>query len=409
MSQGNGDKSLCLFPREVTPNQHALAERFVLLDNFHVCAEVSADGWDWSVSGMISEYTARNAPYNYSGRGRGYDFEGQNNGVPVDLKGIPDVARAPSGYFWDLCAKHRVSYRNYGVYVSFASAATRDKLGGKWAAEDNTPNKKALVGHTSLDFRIYDMAFADSEAWVKYNCPSPNQKKAYGKFNDPSRFTTWKREFDDYVKKKNLPRFMMLRLPRDHTSGTTPGAPTPPAMVADNDYAVGQVVEAVSKSPYWKKTAIFVLEDDAQNGYDHVDAHRSIAFVISPYIKKGTIDSTFYNTDSVLRTMGLLLGLPPLCQYDAVATPMSFFGKTADNDAPFEAILPSREIVAAVNKQTAYRAKDSARLINPLKEESMPDEELNDILWRSIRGVHSTPPPVRYGLRLHPEAEDEDD
>jgi phospholipase C len=178
-------------------------------------------------------------------------------------------------------------------------------------------------------------------------------------------------------------------------------------MVADNDYAVGQVVEEVSKSPYWKKTAIFILEDDAQNGYDHVDAHRSIAFVISPYIKKGTVDSTFYNTDSVLRTMGLILGLPPLCQYDAVATTMNIFGSTPDNDAPYEAILPAREIVAAVNKATAYRAKDSVRLLDPLKEESMPDEELNDILWRSIKGRNSTPPPVRYGLQLSPEEEEE--
>lgn len=407
LPQGNGDPSLCLFPRAVTPNQHALAERFVLLDNFYVCAEVSADGWDWSVSGMISEYTARNAPYNYSGRGRNYDFEGQNNGVPVDLKGIPDVARAPSGYIWDACARKGVSYRNYGAYLNFSNAEMRDKLGGKWVGEENYPNKKALVGHTCLDFRIYDMRYADSELWVKYNAPAPNQLKSYGRFNDPARITTWRREFEEFVRKKNLPRFMLVRLGRDHTSGTTPGAFTPQAMVADNDYAVGQLVETVSKSPYWKKTAIFILEDDAQNGYDHVDAHRSIAFVISPYIRKGTVDSTFYNTDSMLRTMGLILGLPPLCQYDAVATPMNVFGPTPDNDAPYEAILPAREIATAINKATAYRAQDSARLLNPLKEESLPDEELNDILWRSIKGRHSTPPPVRYGLRLHPEREDD--
>jgi YVTN family beta-propeller protein len=409
LPQGNGDPKLCLFPREVTPNQHALAERFVLLDNFHVCAEVSADGWDWSVSGMISEYTARNAPYNYSGRGRSFDFEGQNNGVPVDLLGIPDVARAPSGYIWDLCAKHKVSYRNYGCYGNFVSAEVRTKEGGKWTGEDNAPNKKALVGHSDTDFRIYDLTYADSDLWLKYNCPSPNQKKSYGKFNAPSRFSEWKREFDEFVKNKNLPRFSIIRFGRDHTSGTRAGAPTPQAMVAENDYAVGQLVEAVSKSPYWQKTAIFILEDDAQNGYDHIDAHRSIAFVISPYIKKGTIDSTFYNTDSVLRTMELLLGLPPMCQYDAVANPMRLFGTNLVNEAPYTAILPAREIAAAVNQATAYRANDSARLINPLKEESMPDEELNDILWRSIRGVHSTPPPVRYSLRMNPEREEDEE
>jgi len=405
LPQGNGDPSLCLFPREVTPNQHALAERFVLLDNFYVCAEVSADGWQWSVSGMISEYTARNMPYNYSGRGRAYDQEGQNNGVPVDLLGIPDVATPPSGYIWDLCAKHGVSYRNYGFYESYADPG-EISLDHRPEVVDNAPNKKALVGHTDLNFRLYDMAYADSDAWVVHNAPAPKQMRSYGQFNAPSRFAAWKREFDAYVKNGNLPRFTMIRFPRNHTSGTAPGFHSPRAMVADNDYAVGQLVEAVSRSPYWKKTAIFILEDDAQAGYDHVDAHRSIAFVISPYVKKGTIDSRFYNTDSMLRTMELLLGLPPMCQYDAIASPMAVFGDTPDNAEPYTAILPASQIVAEVNQATAYRAQDSARLLNPLKEESMPDEELNDILWHAIKGRKTPKPPKRYSLRLFPEREE---
>jgi phospholipase C len=244
------------------------------------------------------------------------------------------------------------------------------------------------------------MAYADSDAWTHYNTPAPKQAKAYGQFNAPSRFAEWKREFDAYVKNGDLPRFMMVRLPRDHTQGTTPDSSSPRAMVADNDYAVGQLVEAVSHSPYWKETAICIVEDDAQSGYDHVDAHRSIAFVISPYIKRGTVDSHFYNTDSMLRTMELLLGLPPMSQYDAIAAPIAVFGPTADNAEPYTAILPAREIIAEVNKATAYRAQDSLRLIHPLLADATPDDELNDILWHAIRGVHAPKPPKRFGLRL---------
>lgn len=411
LPQGNGDASLCLFPRSVTPNLHALAERFVLLDNFYCCADVSADGWDWSVSGMISQYTARNAPYNYSNRGRDYDFEGTTNGVPVELKGIPDVARAPSGYFWDLCAKKGLSYRNYGFYVAFGAnvvAGVPDETKA-YLAQDNIPTKKALVKHTDLNFRRYDLTYADSDLWRIYNAPAPNQRKTYGKFDSTSRFTEWKREFDSFVKQGKLPQFSMMRLPRDHTSGTSAGAPSPRAMVADNDYAVGQVVEAVSKSPFWKTTAICVLEDDAQNGFDHVDAHRSIAFVISPYIRKGSIDSTFYNTDSMLRTMGLLLGLPPLCQYDAVANPIAVFGETPENDAPFEALLPSKEIATEINKKTAYRALDSKRLINAYKEESAPDHELNDILWGALKGKNTPRPAIRSNFGIFPVQEREEE
>jgi hypothetical protein len=159
---------------------------------------------------------------------------------------------------------------------------------------------------------------------------------------------------------------------------------------------VGQIVETISHSPYWKSSAIVIVEDDAQNGYDHVDAHRSIAFAISPFIKKGSHDSRFYNTDSMLRTIELLLGMPPMTQYDAVAPYIDVFGDSPDNDAPYDAVLPTREILAEVNTRKAYRAKDSARLLKTLSEESGPDEQLNDILWRSIKGT--TPPPRRYTL-----------
>jgi hypothetical protein len=249
---------------------------------------------------------------------------------------------------------------------------------------------------------LYDLRYADSDAWIAHNAPAPNQLKEYGEHKAPSRFSAWKREFDEFVKNGNLPRFTMIRFPRDHTSGTTPGASSPRAMVADNDYAVGQVVEAVSKSPYWEKTAIFILEDDAQNGFDHVDAHRSIAFVISPFVKRSSLDSRFYNTDSMLRTMGLILGIPPLNQYDAVASAIDVFSSKPENSEPYTAILPKKEIIAEVNGRSAYRAADSARLLNPFKEESAPDEELNDILWRSLK-PETPKPPIRYSLRMERE------
>lgn len=407
LPQGNGDQSLLMFGREVTPNQHALAERFVLLDNFYCCAEVSGDGWNWSTQGVANSYTSRNVVYGYGGRNRTYDYEGANNGVPVDRLGIPDVSRTQGGYIWDACARKSVSFRNYGFFLDDFSLPRPSAEEGTTGLQ-NEPNKKALVGKHDPNFRQYDTSYADSEAWVKHAVTAaPRQRKSFGQHNDPARMTAWLREFQQFVKDGNLPRFQMVRLGRDHTAGTTAGQSSPRAMVADNDYAVGQLVEAVSKSPYWKKTAIFIVEDDAQNGYDHVDAHRTIAFVVSPFIRKGTVDSRFYNTDSMLHTMENLLGLDPLNLYDAIAPALAVFTDKAGNDAPYEAILPTREIIAEVNGQRAYRSRDSERLLNPLQEESAPDEELNDILWHAIKGEHVPAPPRVYGLRTRPEVEDD--
>jgi hypothetical protein len=204
--------------------------------------------------------------------------------------------------------------------------------------------------------------------------------------------TAWLRDYQALLAAGKVPKLMLLRLGRDHTAGTAAGQSSPRAMVADNDYAVGQLVEAISHGPLWKKTAIFILEDDAQNGYDHVDAHRSIGFVISPFVPKASHDSRFFNTDSMLHTMEQLLGLDPMTLYDATAPVMAVFGAKPENDAPYTAILPSKQIIGEVNGRTAYRAKDSERLLNPLVEESEPDEELNEILWRSIKGEHSALP-----------------
>lgn len=399
LAQGNGDPSLTLFGRDVTPNLHALAERFVLLDNFYCAAEVSGDGWNWSTGGMISEFTARNVPHGYGGRVRTYDYEGTNNGVAVDRLGIPDAARPPGGYLWDACAAKNVSFRNYGFFADdfeLPRAVPEEGTSGL----ENAPTKQALAGKSDPDFRQFDTTYADSEAWVEHGLrPAPKQRRIYGSHADPSRVTAWKREFAEYVKTGKLPALCLLRLGRDHTAGTTAGASSPRAMVADNDYAVGQVVETISRSPYWKSSAIVIVEDDAQNGFDHVDAHRSIAFVVSPFVIKGTRDSRFYNTDSALATIERLLGLPPMSRYDAAAPPLAVFGSQPVNAAVYAAILPARAMIAEVNAKTAYRAADSARLLDPRREESEPDEQLNDILWHAVKGRAIPAPPRRSGLR----------
>ncbi len=392
ISTGNGDASLTLFPREVTPNQHALAERFVLLDNFHVCAEVSYDGWAWSTQAFANEYVERNAFNNYSRRRQGYDTEGQNGGINPDYSGVPDIARGPGGYIWESVQRKGRTVRNYGMLVGDVeelgakSDAKKDKLNGAM--------KKALAGSTDINFRNYDLNYADSDLWVRYGVSAEKQIKSYGQFGATSRFAEWKREFDAFEKKGELPALSMLRLPRDHTSGSAAGQFSARAMVADNDYAVGSVVDALSKSKFWKDTVICVVEDDAQAGYDHVDCHRSLALVISPFIEKGTKHSAFYNTCSMLRTIGLILGTDPLNAYDGFARPINVFGKSASNASPFTAIMPSKAIATEINTPLAYRAGDSARLINRFQEESISDVELNDILWGSIKGANSPRPRV---------------
>lgn len=390
LPKGNGDKSVCLFPRNITPNQHALAERFVLLDNFYVCAECSQDGWSWSTTGMVNAYASRNTPTNYSGRGRAYDTEGSNNGVPVDLLGMNDVARPPSGYIWEHCYKHGVSYRDYGMFVQFSDPDDK-RFNPLPSTVDGRPTKKLLEGNTDVDYHRYDLSYADSEIYDEYGWSAPKRKAKYGSKGSTSRIAEFKREFSGFVATGEMPEFLMLRLGNDHTAGTQAGMPTPQSCVADNDYAVGQLVELVSHSPFWKDTAICILEDDSQAGYDHVDSHRSTAYVISPFISKGTVDSHFYNTDSMLRTMELLLGMPPMSQFDAVAAPFRCFGGSASNAEPYTATKPSRDIVCKANERTAYRAKDSER-VSHFGEESEIDEHLNDILWGAIRGVNAKRP-----------------
>jgi len=393
---GNGDPSLTLYGAGITPNEHALADRFGLFDNFFCCAEVSADGWNWSTGGMVNEYSNRNTIYNYTRDARDYDFEGETNGVPRNLMGQKDVGAPPGGYLWDDCAAHGVSYRSYGFFDMFEDSPERDDRGAPLYPQ-NTPDQKALVNHSDNSFRLFDLTYPDSEAYLKLGLPpTPRQKKGYGIFNSPSRFSEWKREFDRYVANHDLPAVTMLRFMRDHTSGSAVGLGSPRAMVADNDYAVGELVDAVSHSPYWTSTAICIVEDDAQNGFDHVDCHRSPALVVSAYNQPGLVDHRFYNTDAVLRTMELLVGLPPMCQYDALAAPFQCFSDTVVNPEPFTAIVPDKKIAGEVNQRRDYGSRESEIFVHADDEDTIADWRLNTIQWRLAKG--NAPIPRTPGL-----------
>ena len=399
MEQGDGDPTLALFGRAVTPNQHALAEQFVLMDNFYCCAEVSADGWNWSTSGFANDYVQRTVSESYSEKknsprpqARPYDYEGENRDRSPSLTGDTDVAESPGGYIWDDAVRKGLSVRNYGCFLS--------------DGKDPQPTKPAFVHNTCPDFAPFAMNHADSDGWVTLRLPPPGQypprpgedpgpNLTYVK-GEPSRYSAWKKEWDGYVRSGNLPALEVIRLPRDHTAGTTFPLDSPRAMASDNDYAVGEIAAAVSHSPYWASTAIFVVEDDAQNGPDHVDCHRAPALVISPYTQKGATDLRFYNTDSILRTMEILLGLPPMTRLDASAPPLRAFSSTPDL-TPYAVIVPDPAILGEKNAKTAYGAARSARL-NFRDADAVPDAELNDILWHAIKGRNVPLPPVRSGF-----------
>lgn len=352
--KGNGDPHLCLFPEKVTPNHHKLADQYVLLDNFYVESEVSADGHEWTTAAYATDYVEKLWPLNYRGSPQkkiGYPAEGANI----------QIAPSAGGYIWDRCKEAGVSYRSYGEFVD----------NGATPNDPCTTKFKNLEGHFDPMFRSYDLEY-------------PDQKRA-------DRFIS---ELNRFEKEGEMPRFQIVRLPNDHTSGTRVGKPTPTAMVADNDLALGRVVEAVSKSKFWKETAIFVVEDDAQNGSDHVDAHRTVALVISPYTKRNHVDSTLYSTASMLRTMELILGLKPMTQFDAAARPMYHsFTRQADF-SPYQHV-PSNIDLNEKNRPDAYGAAFSEKL-NLAKEDQADDLLFNEIIWKAVKGKDSPmPPPVR--------------
>jgi YVTN family beta-propeller protein len=353
MKEGNGDPSLVLFGEQVTPNLHKLAREFVLLDNFYVNSDVSADGHAWSTAAIASDYIQKMWPNSYAKRRTLYDYDGQE-----------PTAGPPAGYLWTNAAQAGISMRNFGYFVT--NKPLNEVTDGIQVAAVRDPT---LAKVTNPRYRSFDLDYPDVE-----------------------RAKVFLEELAQYEKAGQMPRLITMRLGGDHTSGTAPGKIAPLSAVADNDYALGMIVEGVSKSKFWAKTAIFVLEDDAQNGPDHVDSHRSPAFIISPYAKHHVVDGTMYNTTSMLRTMEAILHLRPMTVYDAGARPMIGSFQAAPNPAPYTAEKPRRALDER-NPATSTTAARSAEM-DFSEADQADDDELNDILWRAIRNT-DPPPPVR--------------
>lgn len=341
--EGNGDSSLCLFGEKITPNQHKLAREYTLYDNFYVDAEVSADGHNWSLGALANDYLEKTWPTSYGRRG------GATEGM-----GRRTIANNIDGYIWDFCKKAGVSYRTYGVFQ-----------------DNEKANIPSLRGNECSYFSTFYL----------------NQ------IRDTTRFQQWKQDFDSLLAINKVPQFNSIRLGNDHTQGLAVGKPTPYACVADNDLAVGLLVEHLSNSSIWKESAIFILEDDAQNGPDHVDAHRSTALVVSPYTKRKFVDQTMYSTSSMLRTMELILGLPPMTQYDAAATPMwrSFTSNT--NFTSFKSV-PSNIDLNEKNIAKTKIAELSSKL-DFSDVDLINDKLFNEILWKGIKGEKSVVPATK--------------
>jgi len=355
VKEGNGDSLLVLFGEKYTPNQHKLAKEFVLLDNFYVDGEVSADGHNWSLGAYATDYLEKHWPTSYSDRGGDYDAEGTraiaNNKI----------------FIWDQCKKNGITYRTYGEF-----------------ADDYKPNLPVLEKHFCPYFTSWDQ-----------------------KVRDTTRFNQWRREFDSLLAVNAVPQFNSIRFINDHTEGLKKGRPTPFAHVADNDWAVGLFVEYLSKSPIWKESAVFIVEDDAQDGPDHVDAHRTTAYVAGGFVKRGFVDHTMYSTTSMLRTMELILGIPPMTQYDAAAEPMWRCFSSSLNLTPFVSVSPKIDITEkniAINEWQRRSEK-----FDLSKEDAIPDMEFNMVLWYGIKGNDVPMPAPKRAAFLKVRADKKDD
>jgi len=367
MPEGNGDPSLTLFGSHITPNHHALAREFVLLDNFFVESEVSADGHEWSMGAYATDFVEKTWPLSYGhSKSKKYTYPAEGN--------FPLAAPA-GGYLWDRARQAGVSYRSYGEFI--ANGKTNEPCKTK---------VKSLECHFDPWFRSFDTDYMDQLR--------------------TDRFIA---ELNRFEREGDMPRLQIVRLPNDHTSGTSSNKYTPRAAVADNDLALGRFVEAVSHSKFWPQTAIFVVEDDAQNGSDHVDAHRTIAYAISPYTRRHQTDSTMYSTSSMLRTMELILGLEPMSQFVAAAMPMfnAFTGKP--DTRPYKH-RPAEVDLYERNKPSAPGAQLSAKM-DFSKEDAADDLLLNQIIWKSIKGEDATMPPPRRAAFVfnHPKGDGDDD
>ena len=344
---GDGDTSLLLFGGNITPNQHKLAQQFVLLDHFYVDAEVSADGHNWSTAAIANDYTEKTWPTSYGGKGGEYVYEGQWK-----------IAHPHKGFIWDHAKNAGISYRTYGEF-----------------ADDYKANIKSLEGQFCPYFTSWDESIKDS-----------------------LRFFQWKRDFDSLLNIGRVPQLSTLRFINDHTEGVRKGRPTPFAHVADNDLAVGMFVDYLSKSPIWNQSCVFILEDDAQNGPDHIDAHRSTAYLAGGWVKRGFVDHTHYTTSSMLRTMELILAMPPMSQYDAGATSMwrCFSDTLISGGFEFEKPrIDLNEKNSATNPKSTSYLMQRSELLNLSKEDEADEFIMNEVLWKYVKGENSVLPPIK--------------
>lgn len=350
---GNGDKNLNLFGEEITPNLHQLAREYVLYDNFYENSDVSADGHNWATAAIAPDYTVKMWPNEYGHRSKLYNFEG---GEPANTP--------PAGYIWNNAMQAGISVRNYG---DWAENIPLKSVTGTRQVKDL--RDASLIPVTDLNYRAFDLEYSDID-----------------------RAHEFIREWKDFEAKNQAPQLLVVRMGNDHTQGMKAGVLTPFAYAAQNDYAVGLLVDAVSKSRLWQSTAIFIIEDDAQNGPDHVDSHRAPAWAISPYTHRGITDSNMYNQTGILRTMELILGLRPMTHFDAAARPLfGSFAKEPDVK-PYNAIEPKTSLTAR-NPGNTPEAAASARM-NFSDADEVDDNELTAVLWRGIK--HTDPPPPTH-------------
>ncbi len=368
LPQGNGDPSLCLFDKEVTPNHHALAEEFVLLDNFYCNGVLSADGHQWTDEGFVTDYLEKS----FGGFTRSYPYDGDDA-----------LAYASSGFIWDHVRRAGFTFRDYGEMVK-AVIEPRDAT---WQQIYNDYLNKTETVRIEAKTLVRGLEDAICKRFIGFP----------GVMQDVYRAERFLEEFRECEKKGEWHNFIIMLLPNDHTVGTRPGFPTPRAMVADNDLALGKIVEAVSKSQFWPETVIFVVEDDPQAGFDHVDGHRTVALCISPYTKRHHVESTYYNQTSILRTIELIFGLAPMNQFTLGANPMvECFQESPDynpytckpNQVPLDEMNPQ---VSELQGKQRYFAKKSLEL--PLDNIDEADEDmLNRILWHSVKGYRAPYP-----------------
>ncbi|MEK8089320.1 beta-propeller fold lactonase family protein [Thermithiobacillus plumbiphilus] len=438
LDRGNGDPSLAVLPEPITPNHHALARRFVTLDNFLDSGNASNDGWNWTTAARTTDFTEKTIAVNYGGRGLSYDWEGTNRNINVGLPtqeerkaanpatpddpdllpGAIDVAapessegEAGAGYLWDAALRAGLSVRNYGVFLDLARYSAKPGDPG-YIAPSHTPyqdrivqaypTKPALQPITDLYFRGYDQSTADF--W---------------------RFKEWEREFEGFVQDGKMPALQMVRLPHDHFGNfatAQDGVNTVETQMADNDYALGLLVDKVSKSRYKDDTLIFVIEDDAQDGPDHVDAHRSIAYVIGPYVKQDAVVSTRYTTVNMLRTIEDVLGLEPMGLNDGLSKPMTEVFGNAARPWNYTALVP--EVLRTT--QLPLPAKTADNCLSPARpglaydrprrdaaywetvmhgqdfreEDHLDTGQFNRALWTGLMGDGKPYPTVRDGRDL---------